>query len=126
MYRCEKLCDLIWITRSQIKEADRFRVNLGRYFELPQSCEIINTLLDMTTQYLSSLVARYNITYNNVQIYGFIFIGMLTFVSNCIFCSTFVIITQPPQVLKTNTRFVAEVRLLIGGKLNIHMTSPVV
>lgn len=41
-------------------------------------------------------------------------------------CSTFVIITQPPQVLKTNTRFVAEVRLLIGGKLNIHMTSPVV
>lgn len=40
--------------------------------------------------------------------------------------STFVIITQPPQVLKTNTRFVAEVRLLIGGKLNIHMTSPVV
>jgi len=94
---CEKLCDLIWITRSQIKEADRFRVNLGRYFELPQSCEIINTLLDMTTQYLSSLVA-----------------------------STFVIITQPPQVLKTNTRFVAEVRLLIGGKLNIHMTSPVV
>lgn len=85
MYRCEKLCDLIWITRSQIKEADRFRVNLGRYFELPQSCEIINTLLDMTTQYLSSLVARYNVTYNNVQIYEFKFICILTFVSNCIF-----------------------------------------
>ncbi|XP_022177846.1 signal transducer and activator of transcription 5A-like isoform X2 [Myzus persicae] len=94
---CEKLCDLIWIARSQIKEADRFRVNLSPYFELPQSCEIINTLLNMTTQYLSSLVT-----------------------------STFVIITQPPQVLKTNTRFLAEVRLLIGGKLNIHKTSPVV
>ncbi|VVC45316.1 p53-like transcription factor, DNA-binding,STAT transcription factor, DNA-binding, subdomain,STAT [Cinara cedri] len=94
---CENLCDLIWITRSQIKEADRFRVHLGCYFELPQSCEIINTLLDMTAQYLSLLVT-----------------------------STFVIITQPPQVLKTNTRFVAEVRLLIGGKLNIHMTSPMV
>ncbi|XP_026810349.1 signal transducer and activator of transcription 5B-like isoform X3 [Rhopalosiphum maidis] len=94
---CEKLCDLIWITRSQIKEADRFRVNLSRYFELPQSCEIITTLLNMTTQYLSSLVT-----------------------------STFVITTQPPQVLKTNTRFLAEVRLLIGGKLNIHKTSPVV
>lgn len=62
--RCEKLCDLIWITRSQIKEADRFRVNLGRYIELSQSCEIINTLLDMTTQYLSSLVARYSIVHN--------------------------------------------------------------
>ncbi|CAH1715679.1 signal transducer and activator of transcription 5B-like [Aphis gossypii] len=94
---CEKLCDLIWITRSQIKEADRFRVNLSRYFELPKSCEIINTLLNMTTQYLSSLVT-----------------------------STFVIITQPPQVLKTNTRFLAEVRLLIGGKLNIHKTAPLV
>lgn len=56
--RCEKLCDLIWVTRSQIKEADRFKVNLGRYFELPPSCEITNTLLDMTTQYLSSLVAK--------------------------------------------------------------------
>lgn len=56
--RCEKLCDLIWITRSQIKEADRFRVNLARYFELPPACELINTLLDMTTQFLSSLVAR--------------------------------------------------------------------
>lgn len=66
--RCEKLCDLIWITRSQIKEADRFRVNLGRYFELPQSCEIINTLLDMTTQYLSSLVARYNNFYSLIVI----------------------------------------------------------
>ncbi|KAL5244355.1 hypothetical protein ACI65C_011765 [Semiaphis heraclei] len=94
---CEKLCDLIWIARSQIKEADRFRVNLSRFFELPKSCEIINTLLNMTTQYLSSLVT-----------------------------STFVIIAQPPQVLKTNTRFSAEVRLLIGGKLNIHKTSPVV
>lgn len=117
LFRCEKLCDLIWITRSQIKEADRFRVNLGRYFELPQSCEIINTLLDMTTQYLSSLVARY-VLCNLKLFYCYYF-------SNFLF-STFVIITQPPQVLKTNTRFVAEVRLLIGGKLNIHMTSPVV
>lgn len=62
--RCEKLCDLIWIARSQIKEADRFRVNLRQYFELPQSCEIINTLLNMTTQYLSSLVTKYNNVYN--------------------------------------------------------------
>lgn len=92
-------------------------MNLGRYFELPQSCEIINTLLDMTTQYLSSLVARY-VLCNLKLFYCYYF-------SNFLF-STFVIITQPPQVLKTNTRFVAEVRLLIGGKLNIHMTSPVV
>ncbi|CAG9825338.1 unnamed protein product [Phaedon cochleariae] len=38
--------------------------------------------------------------------------------------STFIIEKQPPQVLKTNTRFTATVRLLVGGKLNVHMTPP--
>ena len=33
---------------------------------------------------------------------------------------------QPPQVLKTNTRFSATVRLLVGPKLNVHMSPPVV
>jgi len=116
------LCDLIWIARSQIKEADRFRVSLSHFFELPQSCEIINTLLNMTTQYLSSLVTRY-------KMFLFVFLSFIWFIViifNYLFFSTFVIIAQPPQVLKTNTRFSAEVRLLIGGKLNIHKTSPVV
>ncbi|XP_046639018.1 signal transducer and activator of transcription 5B-like isoform X2 [Daphnia pulicaria] len=38
--------------------------------------------------------------------------------------STFIIERQPPQVMKTNTRFTAMVRLLVGGKLNVHMTPP--
>ncbi|CAG0889458.1 unnamed protein product [Darwinula stevensoni] len=36
----------------------------------------------------------------------------------------FVIENQPPQVVKTCTKFAASVRLLVGGKLNIHMISP--
>jgi hypothetical protein len=28
------------------------------------------------------------------------------------------------QVMKTNTRFTATVRLLVGGQLNVHMASP--
>ena len=40
--------------------------------------------------------------------------------------SSFVIEKQPPQVLKTNTRFSATVRLLVGPKLNVHMSPPVV
>ncbi len=40
------------------------------------------------------------------------------------FCSTFIIEKQPPQVMKTNTRFTSTVRLLVGGKLNVHMTPP--
>ncbi|XP_066147545.1 signal transducer and activator of transcription 5B isoform X2 [Euwallacea fornicatus] len=38
--------------------------------------------------------------------------------------STFIIEKQPPQVMKTNTRFTATIRLLVGGKLNVHMTPP--
>jgi len=37
---------------------------------------------------------------------------------------TFVIEKQPPQVMKTNTRFTATVRLLVGGILNVHMDGP--
>ncbi|OQR79811.1 signal transducer and activator of transcription 5A-like [Tropilaelaps mercedesae] len=39
-------------------------------------------------------------------------------------CGTFVIEQQPPQVIKTNTRFAATVRLLIGGKLSVQMSPP--
>lgn len=35
--------------------------------------------------------------------------------------STFIVESQPPQVLKKDSRFTATVRLLVGGKLNVHM-----
>lgn len=40
--------------------------------------------------------------------------------------STFIIEKQPPQVLKTQTRFSSSLRLLVGGKLNVHMSPPTV
>jgi signal transducer and activator of transcription 5B len=40
--------------------------------------------------------------------------------------STFVIEKQPPQVMKTNTRFASTVRLLVGNTLNIKMNNPLV
>lgn len=43
---------------------------------------------------------------------------------HCVPCSTFIIEKQPPQVLKTQTKFAATVRLLVGGKLNVHMNPP--
>lgn len=46
------------------------------------------------------------------------------FLQNIVCCSTFIIEKQPPQVMKTNTRFTSTVRLLVGGKLNVHMTPP--
>ena len=39
---------------------------------------------------------------------------------------TVIVEVQPPQVLKTNTRFATTIRLLAGGALNIKMISPVV
>lgn len=45
-------------------------------------------------------------------------------VSSSCFHSTFIIEKQPPQVLKTQTKFAATVRLLVGGKLNVHMNPP--
>jgi len=52
----------------------------------------------------------------------YIDIAMNIFIS--LFFSTFIVETQPPQVLKKESRFAATVRLLVGGKLNIHMTPP--
>ena len=52
--------------------------------------------------------------------------NLITFKTIKSIYSAFVIEKQPPQVLKTQTRFGATVRLLIGGKLNVHMNPPAV
>ena len=49
--------------------------------------------------------------------------GVTTLLSNLV-TGTFIIEKQPPQVMKTNTRFTATVRLLVGGQLQVHMASP--
>uniref|UniRef100_A0A8C9JGG0 Signal transducer and activator of transcription n=2 Tax=Felidae TaxID=9681 RepID=A0A8C9JGG0_PANTA len=46
------------------------------------------------------------------------------YIISALVTSTFIIEKQPPQVLKTQTKFAATVRLLVGGKLNVHMNPP--
>ncbi|XP_030573674.1 signal transducer and transcription activator isoform X2 [Drosophila novamexicana] len=41
-------------------------------------------------------------------------------------CSAFIVDKQPPQVMKTNTRFAASVRWLLGSQLGIQMNPPTV
>jgi hypothetical protein len=48
----------------------------------------------------------------------------LTGLLSTLVTSTFIIEKQPPQVMKKETRFPATVRLLVGGKLNVHMNPP--
>ncbi|KAF0025015.1 hypothetical protein F2P81_021896 [Scophthalmus maximus] len=50
--------------------------------------------------------------------------GDITDIISALVTSTFIIEKQPPQVLKTQTKFAATVRLLVGGKLNVHMNPP--
>ncbi|ESO05053.1 hypothetical protein HELRODRAFT_156927 [Helobdella robusta] len=100
---CESLAELIWQNRQQIKKAISFFffVELLRAqlpINLPPGRQDCLPVLNSTiTGLLSSLVT-----------------------------STFIIEKQPPQVLKKDSRFTATVRLLVGGKLNVHMNPPTV
>lgn len=92
---CESLAEIIWTTRQQIKEAERLKNLISKYVDPPNLADVLPNLNAQITQSLSHLVT-----------------------------STFIIEKQPPQVMKTNTRFSATVRLLTGSKLNVYMTPP--
>lgn len=89
---CEKLADMIWQNRQQIRRVE----HLTQQLPIPGPTEELLSDLNATiTDIISALVT-----------------------------STFIIEKQPPQVLKTQTKFSATVRLLVGGKLNVHMNPP--
>ncbi|CAG0900048.1 unnamed protein product [Darwinula stevensoni] len=91
---CENLVEVIWLNRHQMRELEHLRARLP--VKLPNSLsDSLPTLISKVTELLHLLVAN-----------------------------TFVVCEQPPQVMKTNIRFSASVRHLVGGKLNIHMAAP--
>jgi len=99
---CEGLADLIWNMRQQVRTLECLRNKIENK-QQQQTSE-----MDPTAQHIQSLVS-----------------GITELLSNLV-TGTFVIEKQPPQVMKTNTRFPATVRLLVGGALNIHMGAPTV
>ncbi|KAG6462568.1 hypothetical protein O3G_MSEX013341 [Manduca sexta] len=92
---CELLADLIWSTRQQVNNVTRINTKTIVELRQPHLAEMLDDMSKQVTGLLSTLVT-----------------------------STFVIEKQPPQVMKTNTRFTATVRLLVGGQLNVYMTPP--
>ena len=93
---CEVLAETIWANRQQMKRIADMCVQLPLApNQSPGHSEQLQTLNKQITNLLSNLVT-----------------------------STFIIEKQPPQVMKTNTRFTSTVRLLVGGKLNVNMTPP--
>ncbi|XP_023331191.1 signal transducer and activator of transcription 5B [Eurytemora carolleeae] len=93
---CEDLAEIIWLNRQQIRQLEMIQEGLNIPSQ-ESSMNILPELSDGLNLLLDSLVK-----------------------------SSFVIEKQPPQVLKTNTRFSATIRLLVGTKLNVHMSPPVV
>ncbi|XP_048479842.1 signal transducer and activator of transcription 5B isoform X3 [Plutella xylostella] len=92
---CEALAELIWNTRQQVIKVNQYNSHSPLELRQQHYVEILKEMTNQITGLLSTLVT-----------------------------STFVIEKQPPQVMKTNTRFTATVRLLVGGQLNVHMTPP--
>lgn len=74
-FRCESLAELIWLNRQQTKEVERLKSRLQVDYP-PVVADVLPQLVQEFTQLLSTLVT-----------------------------STFIIEKQPPQVMKTNTRY---------------------
>ena len=75
----------------------------------------------------TSFFSQYNNLYNNALIDNFgnlseKYTGLLVKITQ----KTFIIEKQPPQVMKTNTRFTSTVRLLVGVKASLHVYPPTV
>nr|WHM28124.1 signal transducer and activator of transcription 5B [Ostrinia furnacalis] len=92
---CELLADLIWTSRQQVTNVSRINNKTIPELRQPHLIEMLEDMSKQVTNLLSTLVT-----------------------------STFVIEKQPLQVMKTNTRFTATVRLLVGGQLDVYMTPP--
>ena len=93
---CEALAEMIWQNRQQVERVEQLCAQLP----LQQAGELKERALMLRSQYSTLL---------STLVHG-----------------SFVIEKQPPQVMKTNTRFTSTVRLLVGVKLNVHMTPPLV
>ena len=136
---CEGLADVIWTLRQQVRQLDTLREGLVSGFK---SC-IFDHLQTDTFILVSREIRRVppiliycqdfspksqvskNYFYpkrHSFKTTSFILPELL---SNLV-TGTFIIEKQPPQVMKTNTRFTATVRLLVGGVLNVHMAAPAV
>ncbi|XP_034309896.2 signal transducer and activator of transcription 5B isoform X2 [Magallana gigas] len=92
----ESTVDLVWRSRQQVLKLEGLCSRIP--LQLPDGKEdAVSTLNNKITSILSSIVT-----------------------------STFIVEHQPPQVLKRDSRFSARVRLLVGGRLTIHLTPPTV
>ncbi|CAG0884262.1 unnamed protein product [Cyprideis torosa] len=116
--------DLIgWKKKQQLAGSDNFDNNLD---QIQEWCEILADIIWRNRQQLKSLAyLREKAPFHNdghAEMQSLV--ELITSLLSSLVTGTFIIEKQPPQVLKTNTRFQAVVRLLVGAKLNVNMTPP--
>ncbi|XP_053409133.1 signal transducer and activator of transcription 5B-like isoform X2 [Mercenaria mercenaria] len=95
---CESLADLIWRNRMQIIEVDLLRQQLP----IPIPVDASDGVTDLQPELNRTVTALLERLVTNALI----------------------VEHQPPQVVKKETGFTATVRLLVGGKLSLHLTPP--
>ncbi|CAG0889472.1 unnamed protein product [Darwinula stevensoni] len=104
----EGLAEHIWEMRQQITAFQRLRESSR--FQFNDQVIQVDSLASEVTALLSTLITKAFVIENQPL--------------STLITKAFVIENQPPQVVKTGTKFAASIRLLVGGKLNIHMISP--
>ena len=93
---CEGLVENLWMIRQQLRQLNALQEQLFLKPDEPDTTLPLNTrLMNQCTHLLRILIS-----------------------------SSFVLEKQPPQVLKTQTKFTTTARLLLGGKLSIYMSPP--
>lgn len=93
---CESLAENLWNIREQIRVTQNYQQSLTNADEIPQNGQFALTELHTNvTKVLHKLVDR-----------------------------SLIVLDQPPQVMKTNIRFSASVRLLVGNVLSIKIINP--
>ena len=118
--------ELIQWKRDQQLAGNGFNNNVAHLEVIQEWCEGLAEILwnlKQQVKQLQSLFENINSTGNTSVEIKHLWDSIREDLTNLV-TGTFIIEKQPPQVMKTNTRFTATVRLLVGGILNVHMAAP--
>jgi signal transducer and activator of transcription 5B len=120
--------ELIQWKREQQLSGNGYNMNVGHLEVLQEWCEGLAEIVWAMRQQIRQLEGlrdKLGDPQNTNNLIPNLLLEITELLSNLV-TGTFIIEKQPPQVMKTNTRFTATVRLLVGGVLNVHMAAPAV
>jgi len=129
---CKKVQDIVleqeliqWKRHQQLA-GNGFTMNAGHLETIQEWCEGLADIIWNMKQQVKQLQAlREKVSDpQNSNTEQDMLMNNITKLLTDLVTGTFIIEKQPPQVMKTNTRFTATVRLLVGGILNVHMAAP--